>query len=187
MRELLLSILLSMMCIVAYTQDENNENYNDTWRTPIITDDMTIDSDQNKAWRMGEGNFSAKPKNAWEIGIGLGHFQINGDVPADLPSGWGVALHLRKAINYVLSYRLEGQYNSSKGLDGRLTPKNVLDLDNFESDPEVGSVTQSLNPSGTYRNFHTKNFSGVASLIFNIGNLLFHKERKDGIFTQVLD
>lgn len=175
MRVLLLSILFTAIAFISNAQ-EKNDNYDDTWRTPIVTDDMTIDSEQNKAWRMGEGNFSAKPKNAWEIGIALGHFQVNGDVPADLPSGWGIGLHLRKAINYVLSYRLEGQYNSSRGLDGRITPRSVLLLDNT-SQNGLPPIASNLDASGTFRNFHTRNFSGVASLIFNVGNLLFHKER----------
>ena len=172
-------IVFSLFSFSLLAQDEANGDYNDTWRTPIITDEMTVDDEQNKAWRMGEYNYSAKPQNSWEIGIGLGHFQINGDVPADLPSGFGVALHLRKAINYILSYRIEGQYNSSKGLDGRLTSRNVLFQDNFNSDkPTLAqSDVANLPASGTYRNFHTRNFSGAASLIFNVGNLLFHKER----------
>ena len=70
---------------------------------------MTIDPEQNQAWRLGEYNYSAKPKNAWELGLGFGHFHINGDVPSDLPSGFGLALHFRKAINYALSWRIEGQ------------------------------------------------------------------------------
>jgi len=158
------------------SDNEQQEDYNDTWRSPIITDDMTVDPGQNKAWRTGEYKYSAKPKNSWELGIGIGHFHINGDVPADLPSGYGLSLHLRKAINYALSWRIEGHYNKSKGLDGRLTPKAVLDLDNFEID-QGEDITRFLPVSGTYRNFSTRNYSGAASLIFNIGNILFHSER----------
>ncbi|MBK8347793.1 MAG: hypothetical protein IPL08_09215 [Saprospiraceae bacterium] len=39
-----------------------------------ITDEMTANSDQNKSWRMGQSAYSAKPKNAWELGVHLGHF-----------------------------------------------------------------------------------------------------------------
>ena len=45
-----------------------------TWGSPTITDDMTVDSDQNKKWRSGEGKFPAKPKDMWELGFHVGHF-----------------------------------------------------------------------------------------------------------------
>lgn len=156
--------------------EEQQEDYNDTWKSPIITDDMTVDSEQNQAWRLGENKYSAKPKNSWELGLGFGHFHINGDVPSDLPSGYGLTLHLRKAINYALSWRIEGQFHRTSGLDGRLTPRAVLDLDNSEVDPGE-DITRFLPVSGTYRNFSTRNYTGAASLIFNIGNILFHSER----------
>ncbi|WP_235291938.1 OmpA family protein [Portibacter lacus] len=139
----------------------------DTWETAKITDEMTVDSDQNKKWRMGQSSFSAKPKNAWEAGIILGHFQVNGDVPSDLPSGYGIGLHIRKAINYVLSWRAEGFYTSTVGLDGRLSNPNVLNLDNKATDLS----------SSTYRNFKSTSITGGLSAIVNVGNLLFHSPR----------
>lgn len=139
----------------------------DTWVTPKISDEMTVDSDQNQKWRMGQSQFSAKPKNAWELGIGLGHFHINGDVPSDLPSGFGVGLHIRKAINYTLSWRVDGFYSATNGLDGRLSNARVLNLDNKDTNLSAG----------TYRNFRATNFTGAFSGIVNIGNLLFHSPR----------
>jgi len=44
-----------------------------------ISDDMTINAEQNKNWRMGQTAYSAKPKNAWELGVHAGHFLIDGE------------------------------------------------------------------------------------------------------------
>ncbi len=139
----------------------------DTWTRANVTDEMTVDSEQNKKWRMGQSSFAAKPKNAWEIGIALGHFHINGDVPADFPSGFGIGLHVRKAINYTLSWRAEGLYSQTRGLDGRLSGFEVLNLDNVDTKLS----------SNMYRNFRATNFTAAFSGIVNIGNLLFHSPR----------
>jgi outer membrane protein OmpA-like peptidoglycan-associated protein len=161
---------------------------NDTWTRANITDDMTIDPDQNKLWREGNYFYSSRPKNAWELGIHGGHFQVNGDVPSDvisggtnLFSGYGVGLHLRKAINYVFSWRADIMYSSTKGLDGRPSNVNVIKLDNTNVD-----LTAYPNNSIMYRNFHSRTVSGGVSVVVNIGNLLFHKERNKWNFYTAL-
>ena len=35
-------------------------DYRDTWQSPYVTDEMTVDPEQNKSWRMGEYKFPAK-------------------------------------------------------------------------------------------------------------------------------
>ena len=62
----------------------------------VVADEMTVSAEQNKSWRMGQTSYSAKPKNAWELGIHLGHFVIDGDVDRRIPGGYGLGLHLRK-------------------------------------------------------------------------------------------
>lgn len=131
-----------------------------------VADEMTVDPDMNKQWRMGEANYSARPKDAWELGIHLGHYTVNGDLPTLYPAGFGVGLHVRKAFNYAFSWRLEGMYAQTRGVDGRLTSAPVLRLD----DKNFDFVTKRQ-----YRNFRAKNFSGAISVIGNVGNLLFHK------------
>ena len=164
-------IMTKKLCLLTFTilafMYGNVNAQDDTWTTAKITDEMTVDSDQNKKWRMGQHQFSAKPKNAWELGIALGHFHVNGDVPSDFPSGFGVGLHLRKAINYVLSWRVEGFYSQTTGLDGRLSNFAVLNLDNDDTNLS----------SNTYRNFKATNITGGISGIINVGNLLFHSPR----------
>ena len=110
-----------------------------------------------------------------KIGIHAGHFQINGDVPSDLEpfSGYGLGLHLRKAVNYVFSWRIDAMYSNTKGLDGRVTHWEVLNYDNYP-DLEFSAYSDRY---GTFRNFHSRTLTGGFSVVVNIGNLLFHKER----------
>lgn len=78
---------------------------------------MTLNPEQNKNWRMGQNKYSAKPKNAWELGVHFGHFFIDGDVDRTIPGGYGLGLHLRKAIHYVFSLRGDFFYGVAKGID----------------------------------------------------------------------
>ncbi len=61
--------------------------------------------------------FPPKPKNAWELGLHGGHFFIDGDVDTRIPGGYGVGLHLRKAIHYAFSVRADFMYGQTRGLD----------------------------------------------------------------------
>ena len=93
------------------------DRQNDTWITPVISDEMTINPEQTRQWRLGQNKFPARPKDMWEIGIHYGHFMIDGDVDRKLPAGYGTGIHFRKAINYVLSLRFDFFYGQSKGLE----------------------------------------------------------------------
>lgn len=175
-------IVLGFICLfveIVIAQEDTDitimvepEQGNDTWTRAIITDDMTINPEQNKKWREGNYNLSARPKTAWEIGVHGGHFQINGDVPSNFLSGYGIGLHLRKSINYVFSWRADFLYSSTTGLDGRISNTEVLKLDNSSVD-----FAPYGDNGSAYRNFWTRTVTGGASLVVNVGNLLFHKER----------
>ena len=82
-----------------------------------VNDENTVDPDQNASWRMGKSAYSAKPKNAWELGIHAGHYIIDGDVDRLIPAGYGLGLHLRKAVHYAFSIRADLFYGVAKGLD----------------------------------------------------------------------
>ena len=70
---------------------------------------------QHTEFLNGTYNFPAKPRNQWEVGVKVGTFTISGDVPAIWPTpGFGV--HVRKAMGYVFSMRLEYMYGIGKGL-----------------------------------------------------------------------
>ena len=132
-----------------------------------ISDEMTIDSEQNAKWRKGEYSYSAKPKNAWELGIHAGHFFIDGDVDTQIPGGFGIGLHLRKAIHYAFSLRGDFMFGKTKGLDPQPSGSNLL--------PEQ-SVFAGYGPSNPWFFSYETTYGYVAMQgVINIGNLLFHK------------
>ena len=154
----------------------------DAFTSPIITDEMTIDPEQNKLWRMGQYKYSAKPKNAWEIGLGVGHYTINGDVDTDLPGGFGIGVHLRKAINYVFSIRADLNYSKSCGYDARAHGFQVLPHEKTYNqnynEPATSAISDYVSTGQNFhRNYQTQIILGDVQAIVNIGNLLFHRER----------
>ncbi|HMR86563.1 MAG TPA: OmpA family protein [Saprospiraceae bacterium] len=140
----------------------------DATLTTGVADEQTVNAEQNKSWRMGQSSYSAKPKNAWELGVHVGHFFIDGDVDTKFPGGYGLGLHLRKAIHYVFSVRADFMYGSAKGLDPQLWNSGLVE----DVYTPYNSVGASWFPS--YKtNYGYLAFQGV----LNIGNLLFHKDR----------
>jgi OOP family OmpA-OmpF porin len=59
------------------------------------------------------GGIQATPKHAWEIGLHGGHFFSAGDL--DFTPSYGAGFHLRRALDYVFSLRIDGQYGLAKG------------------------------------------------------------------------
>jgi len=162
-------------------ENVTDKDYKDTWKTPYVSDDMTVDPEQNKSWKMGEYKYNSRPRNSWEVGLHGGHFFIDGDVDRKIPGGWGVGVHLRKAVNYVFSLRgdlfygqasgLENQFwrhraNNNGGIGGGLV-EDVFDVYN----PNNGG------PGEWIPSHKTTYISGNLAVMLNIGNLLFHKER----------
>jgi outer membrane protein OmpA-like peptidoglycan-associated protein len=193
-----LSLFLLFAPLSIFAQDENNttvtstsgeldtDDYNDTWKTPRITDEMTIDDEQNKSWRMGDYKFSSQPKHSWEVGIHGGHFFIDGDVDRAIPGGYGLGVHLRKAINYSFSIRGSLFYGQATGIENQFwghrnnTFSNTgvtqigggLVENTFDAyDPNIGG------PGEWIPSHRTDYIAADLAIIFNIGNLLFHKER----------
>ena len=63
----------------------------------------------------GETNSAASgtQKDMWELGLNAGHFMSIGDL--DFDPSFAVGLHVRKALDYVFSLRLDLQYGILKG------------------------------------------------------------------------
>jgi outer membrane protein OmpA-like peptidoglycan-associated protein len=105
---LLLLAVLSFAAFDAFSQVKIGTTYDST---QIPQKRMP----QHNEFLQGVGNFPAKPRNQWELGLKLGVTNISGDVPSALafPS---FGLHIRKAFGYVFSLRLEYAYGNAKGL-----------------------------------------------------------------------
>lgn len=150
-----------------------------------IEDDMTVDPEQNKMWREGLSPYSAKPKNMWELGIHAGYSWISGDVEAVFPAGFGIGLHLRKAVNYAFSVRLDAWYTKSRGLDARPLNYNTLAKERLFRQNE-GSSLSGYAGSQVHRNYKASILGGSIEGVLNIGNLLFHQaSNKWNLYTLV--
>ncbi len=170
-----ITLLMFVFGLLAFNLNAQNESEVTTNMTGI-SDEMTKDPEQNKNWRMGQYKYSAKPKNAWELGIHFGHFFIDGDVDRNIPSGFGVGLHLRKAIHYVFSIRGDLFYGQAKGLDPQPWTHRNQGGGLVESvfDPYNGSTPDATEWFPAHK---TTYIYGALQAVVNIGNLLFHKDR----------
>ena len=165
----------------------------DAFTVAGISDEMTKNPEQNKAWRMGQEKYSAKPKSAWELGVHAGHFFIDGDVDRTVPGGYGFGLHLRKAIHYVFSIRGDLFYGRASGLEPQEWSANravigaqgsVINQGGglFEygpNDPDyVQEYQQYADANARWFPSHRTTYGyGALQGVINIGNLLFHKDR----------
>ncbi len=146
------------------------------------------DKATDAGFRMGQSNYKAKPKNAWELGIHAGHFFIDGDVDRTIPGGYGLGLHLRKAINYIFSVRADLFYGVATGLEPQ--PWTHSSVPRIPGEKEVGGglVEIVYNPysvtsmggeaqarQGWFPSHRTRQVYGTMQGIVNIGNILFHK------------
>lgn len=171
---------INYLILVLLFSVSSNFAQTDAFSKAGITDEMTVSAEQNKNWRMGQSSYSAKPKNAWELGVHVGHLFIDGDVDTRIPGGYGVGLHLRKAIHYVFSVRADFMYGVSKGVDPqRWTTGNYGgglvesgSIGNFQ-----GFTAYQNSPEGWFPSYKTTQGYLALQGVVNIGNLLFHKDR----------
>jgi len=178
-RKIYLFIFMLGFALTGIQAQENNafENGN------VVTDELTKDPEQNAKWRMGQANYSAKPKDAWELGVHLGHFFIDGDVDRTLPGGYGMGLHLRKAVHYVFSLRADFFYGQASGLDPQPWRHSSVKGANGIGGGLVESTFNDYNINNGQTNgewfpsHKTRYIYGALQGVINIGNILFHKDR----------
>lgn len=159
----LIPLFIVVMVIGLSAQDENVE-----YLTTGIPNTKVKDAEQQERWRSGDGRFSARPNDMWELGIGLGSFLVTGDVASTLPGGLGASLHLRKAINYTFSLRGEFTFGQYRSTDTRLMGTSL----GTREYPDVASQYGSLQMP---RAFQTRFYGLDLQALVNLGNLLFHK------------
>lgn len=113
--------------------------------------------------------FPARPKNQWEIGVKGGMFTVVGDVPAQLDFGFGA--HVRKALGYLVSLRLEYVYGMSKGINYKPRVAGF-------SDPILkarGSTVTGV----AYDNFKTTVQDLSLEAVFSLNNIRFNKDKSN--------
>lgn len=135
---------------------------------------------QNEFWN-NTYSFPAKPRNQWELGVSGGAFTISGDVRARFPTiGWGV--HIRKALGYLFSLRL--QY-----LNGHGVGLNYVASGNYAKNPAwsryaapirqlSGQVTTRAGQAGpVFYNYKASVQDLSLQGIFTLNNIRFHKQK----------
>jgi len=111
-------------------------------------------------------DFPAKPRNQWELGVSGGMFSIQGDVPAVGPTP-GFGIHLRKALGYTFSLRLQYVYGIAKGLNWKPSL-------GYSNDPAWSAYTL---PSPVYYNYRSVVQDIGLQGLFTINNIRFHKQK----------
>ncbi len=135
--------------------------------------------DEERTEVSDEKYFPPKPKHGTEIGLNIGHHFIHGDVYAR--PGWGIGLHVRRAINYTMSWRIQGVYGQNFGLEDRLSRIGYVTSDDDEgSGIQLPKATYEglgyQHGSQIYRNYRTTTGWVSGHFIANISNILFHKK-----------
>lgn len=133
----------------------------------------------------GTYNFPPKPKNQWEIGVKYGVFQIIGDLPSRFLTAPNFGVHVRKALGYTVSMRLEFMHGVGKGLDWRYSQnyaKNKAWSQYYNAPVRTNNnVTGTLVPGPlgpfdkVYYNYKTQVNDLSLQAVINLTNILFHK------------
>lgn len=131
---------------------------------------------QNEFWNNAY-NFPAKPRNQVEVGASIGTVSISGDVNSRFPT-FGFEAHVRKAIGYAFSVRLQYVNGVAKGLNWQAAynwQKNDAFTDkNNGGNLPVGKAYQS--GKAVYYNYKTKLQDLSIEGIVSLNNLNFHKQ-----------
>ena len=164
------SLLTGFLCLLAsfaFSQTGPTGGYDPADSSVISSKRMP----QHTEFLNGTYNFPAKPRNQWEVGVKGGLFNISGDVASRISPGFG--LHIRKAMGYVFSLRLEYMYGIGRGL-------NWLPSAGY-SHPNVGvqqNPWKRLGYTGdVYYNYRTKVQDLALEGIFTLNNIRFHKAK----------
>ncbi|MEO6134066.1 MAG: OmpA family protein [Ginsengibacter sp.] len=154
--------VFSLLSFGAFAQDTGVYNIYDS---SVIS---TKGQAQHNEFMNNTYDFPAKPRNEMEFGIAAGNFSISGDVSAKLPT-IGFSAHLRKALGYVFSLRLQYMYGIAKGQDWKPSA-------GFGSNvPIMAAGYQLGNP--VYYNYKSTVQDLTLQGIITLNNIRFHKQK----------
>lgn len=116
--------------------------------------------------------FNAQPKHMWEVGVHAGHFMVVGDV---LPRpSFGAGFHVRRALDYAWSLRLDAMYGRALGLEPRNSGNSL------SGPAQANSVLRNLgyNTNDWYHNFKTEFFSVDVQGVFSLNSFNFKNQTR---------
>lgn len=158
------SLFIGILCLFA------SASFGQVGTTYNVLDSSLISTKklpQFNEFRNNAYPFPPKPKNQWEIGIKGGLFTIAGDVPSMLSAGFGA--HIRKALGYVVSLRLEYMYGIGKGLS--YSPRTGGFSTPFQRYAGTNAVV--------YDNYKAKVQDLSLEAIFALNNINFNKAKSN--------
>jgi outer membrane protein OmpA-like peptidoglycan-associated protein/opacity protein-like surface antigen len=141
--------------------------------------------EQHRAFLANEYTFPAKPRNMWEVSLGIGSYNISADVP-NLgfweKGGWAFDVGLRKAWGYTFSTRFNYLYGILKGLQWQQTENyrfNPTWSDNNKYVPAIMDNAGNVRPAEDLINYNFKSRTHQFNIdfMFNTNNIRFHRER----------
>lgn len=145
---------------------------------------------QHRKFLNHQYNFPAKPRNMWEVGASFGLYNVSGDVSSRFGGGFGLGLHVRKALGYVISVRADYNYGIAKGLNFKPSTgyKYNYAWNGFDGNsPSSGYVynpahdyTNATTPGqqeSIFYNYRTEAHQMNLDFVGSLGNVLFHKSR----------
>jgi len=121
--------------------------------------------------------FPPKPRNMWEVGVKVGSPTIMGDVPAIFPT-FGFGAHVRKALGYTMSLRLEYFNGTSTGQSWQAAT-NYMKNPAWQGNGYNGNLITSSGDrlpatDQVYYNFKTKINDLSLQTLINFTNIRFH-------------
>lgn len=167
-----------------YVLDSSKQGQLNLYRPTIDT--MWVperNREQARNYLMGLNPYPAKPRNMYELSLGVGVPYINGDIDSRFyfmnPKGstYGVNLGLRKSIGYIVSVKGGLTFGRTYGIGwkGYTGIINNRALTGFY-DPKV-NYWSIISRSPIYTNYQMTYSEGTLSGIINLNNIRFHKER----------
>jgi hypothetical protein len=121
--------------------------------------------------------FPPKPRNMWEVGVKGGIATIGGDVASNVNFGWGV--HVRKALGYVVSLRMEYNHGGPSGLNWRPAQNYLLNPawtnNGYEPNKRTPAGAQVPAKDVVYYNYKTKLNDLSLQTLFSFANIRFHR------------
>lgn len=119
-------------------------------------------------------DFPAKPRNEWELGVSGGMMNISGDVSAKLPT-FGFGVHVRKALGYLFSLRLQYINGVAKGLNWQASQ-------GYSNNPAWANNGYTAPQDFVYYNYRSRIQDLSLQGIFSINNIRFHKNKSSVVF-----
>jgi len=181
------SLFLGLLALVMTTQAQVSTSGGYDWKDSSLIPPSRMA--QHNEFLNNQYAFPAKPRSQWEVGFKVGSPNVSGDVSTVFPN-FGLGIHMRKSIGYIVSLRGEFFTGTATGLSWKESynyMSNSAWRDNgytgWKKDG-FGNITGGTDK--VFYNYKTKMSDIGLQALFNLSNIRFHKaEPKFGLYTLI--